>query len=493
MAWDFSTDPEFQEKLDWVEQFCKEKVEPLDYVFPYAVRSPDPVVKALRPRAPAGGQGPGPLGALPRRGARRPRLRPAQARPRSTRSSAATARPRRCSAPPRPTPGTWRCSPPTAPTSRRSAGSSRCINQEMFSAYSMTEPQGGSDPNLFKTHAATDGEEWVINGEKWFTSAGRVADILFVMCTNGMFVVPRDTPGRGDPAGAPQPQPHHLPRRAGAPRPPARPRGRRQGARPAAPRRRSHPPRHAHHRPVQAGLRHDVRAGAVSRESHGKIIAEHQMVQEKIADSYAQIRMLRLFVLETAWKIDNTSTQEARTDIAAVKYTMAKVLREVSFNALHILGSPRHHRPHADPGHVRGGADHGHRRRRRRGAQGHRRPAACSRSTAPTRATGPPSTSRPSARRRGRRCSRVLDADPDLAASAEQLQEVLRRPPLSGQPTRSTRGSWVSDCTAIASRVSRSGSADVMSSGHASTVSVAHVRPALDGADHLLLEATDTG
>jgi alkylation response protein AidB-like acyl-CoA dehydrogenase len=78
---------------------------------------------------------------------------------------------------------------------------------------------------------------------------------------------------------------------------------------------------------------------ALSRESHGKIIAEHQMVQEKIADSYAQIRMLRLFVLETAWKIDNTSTQEARTDIAAVKYTMAKVLREVSFNALHILGS----------------------------------------------------------------------------------------------------------------------------------------------------------
>ena len=51
------------------------------------------------------------------------------------------------------------------------------------------------------------------------------------------------------------------------------------------------------------------------------------------------IRMLRLYVLETAWKIDQTSTQEARTDIAAVKFTMARVLREVSFNALHILGS----------------------------------------------------------------------------------------------------------------------------------------------------------
>ena len=46
MAWDFSTDPEFQAKLDWVEQFCKEEVEPLEYVFPYAVRSRDPKVKA---------------------------------------------------------------------------------------------------------------------------------------------------------------------------------------------------------------------------------------------------------------------------------------------------------------------------------------------------------------------------------------------------------------------------------------------------------------
>src|SRR4026207_331328 len=46
MAWDFSTEPEFQRKLDWVDQFCREKVEPLEYIFPYAVRSPDPVVKA---------------------------------------------------------------------------------------------------------------------------------------------------------------------------------------------------------------------------------------------------------------------------------------------------------------------------------------------------------------------------------------------------------------------------------------------------------------
>jgi alkylation response protein AidB-like acyl-CoA dehydrogenase len=78
---------------------------------------------------------------------------------------------------------------------------------------------------------------------------------------------------------------------------------------------------------------------ALSRESHGKVIAEHQMVQEAIADSYAEINMLRLLVLWTAWTIDNSSTQEARTQIAACKYTCAKVLRDVSYRALHIMGS----------------------------------------------------------------------------------------------------------------------------------------------------------
>ena len=41
MAWDFSTEPEFQEKLDWIQQFCEEKVEPLGYLFPNAVGLPE--------------------------------------------------------------------------------------------------------------------------------------------------------------------------------------------------------------------------------------------------------------------------------------------------------------------------------------------------------------------------------------------------------------------------------------------------------------------
>ena len=47
MAWDFSTEPEFQEQLDWVADFCKNEVEPLDLVFPGAAYSRNPKSKML--------------------------------------------------------------------------------------------------------------------------------------------------------------------------------------------------------------------------------------------------------------------------------------------------------------------------------------------------------------------------------------------------------------------------------------------------------------
>jgi alkylation response protein AidB-like acyl-CoA dehydrogenase len=212
------------------------------------------------------------------------------------------------------------------------------MNQELFSAYSMTEPQGGSDPNLFKTRAVRDGDEWVITGEKWFTSAGARADIIFVMCTNGMFVVPRETPGV-EIMGFP-PLHNHI-RYNNVRVPLGNLLGPEDGAKVLAQRRlgggRIH---HAMRTVAQVRLAFDMMCErALSRESHGKVIAQHQMVQEAIADSYAEINMLRLLVLWTAWTIDNSSTREARTQIAACKYTMGKVLREVSYRALHIMGS----------------------------------------------------------------------------------------------------------------------------------------------------------
>jgi alkylation response protein AidB-like acyl-CoA dehydrogenase len=337
MAWDFSTDPEFQRKLDWVDQFCKEKVEPLEYVFPYAVRSPDPVVKAyvrelqqevkdqglwaifLDKELGGPGYGQLKLGLLNEVIGRYPSA------PQMFGAAA-------------PDTGNMEMLAAYGTDEQKKRWLVPMLNQEMFSAYSMTEPQGGSDPNLFKTRAERDGDEWVINGEKWFTSAGRVADLLFVMCVNGMFVVPRKTPGV---EMMPEPRNHNHVIYRNVRVPLDHLLGPKDGARALAQRRlgggRIH---HAMRTVAQCKLAFDMMCErALSRESHGKVIADHQMVQEKIAESYASIRMLRLFVLETAWKIDNSSTQEARTDIAAVKFTMARVLREVTFNALHILGS----------------------------------------------------------------------------------------------------------------------------------------------------------
>src|SRR5919206_230582 len=74
------------------------------------------------------------------------------------------------------------------------------------SAFSMTEPNtAGSDPTLLSSTAELDGDEWVINGHKWFTSNGMIADFLIVMAVTdpdappyeraSMFLVPSDTPG----------------------------------------------------------------------------------------------------------------------------------------------------------------------------------------------------------------------------------------------------------------------------------------------------------
>src|SRR5262249_12374169 len=194
MAWDFSTEPEFQKKLDWVEEFCREEVEPLDLIFPYAVRSPDPKIKALVKGLQdqikdqglwaifldeeLGGPGYGQL--------KLALLNEILGRyPSAPQMFGAAA----------PDTGNMEMLAAYGTEEQKKRWLEPMLNQELWSAYSMTEPQGGSDPNLFKTHAVRDGDHWVINGEKWFTSAGRVADILFVMCTNGMFVVPRKTPG----------------------------------------------------------------------------------------------------------------------------------------------------------------------------------------------------------------------------------------------------------------------------------------------------------
>ena len=79
------------------------------------------------------------------------------------------------------------------------------LDGEVFSCYSMTEPQAGSDPQQFTTRAVRDGDEWVIDGWKFFSSNARTASFLIVMAITdpdvavyqgaSMFLVPTDTPG----------------------------------------------------------------------------------------------------------------------------------------------------------------------------------------------------------------------------------------------------------------------------------------------------------
>ena len=337
MSWDFRTEPEFQELLDWVEEFCRTQVEPLELVFPYAPYMRDPkmkaLVKPLQDQVKAkglwavfldkelGGPGYGQLKlALLNEILGRYSMAPAIFG---------------CQAPDT---GNMEILAAYGTEEQKARWLGPLMNQEIFSAYSMTEPQGGSDPNLFTTRAVRDGEEWVINGEKWFTSNGSHADLLFVMCVNGIFIVPRDTPGV---EVLPQPRSHNHIIYRDVRVPLDHLLGPEDGAKVLAQRRlgggRIH---HAMRAIAQCRRAFDMMCErALSRQSHGTVISEHQMVQAAIADSYAEINMLRLLVLWTAWTIDNSSTQEARTQIAACKYTAAKVLRDVSYRAMHMFGS----------------------------------------------------------------------------------------------------------------------------------------------------------
>lgn len=79
------------------------------------------------------------------------------------------------------------------------------LNNEIVSCFTMTEPQGGADPLVLEASAVREGDEWVINGEKWFASNARYASFYIIIAVTdpdappyrrmSMFIVPADTPG----------------------------------------------------------------------------------------------------------------------------------------------------------------------------------------------------------------------------------------------------------------------------------------------------------
>jgi acyl-CoA dehydrogenase len=359
---DFSIEPEFQEKLDWIVDFVDNRVRPLDYLYDYHSDAPydiqnAPLRKVVRhlqqevknrglwaPHLPPhlGGQG---LGAV----------KLTYMNEIFGVSGFA--------------PVVFGCQAPDTGNSeilamfgtpdQKARYLQPLLANDVFSCFAMTEPQGGSDPTNLRCRAVRDGDDWVISGEKFFASSANHAAFMIVMCATDpdapahsratMFIVPTDAPG------------FEIVRNI--------------GLWSDAPGTGGHPwlrfndvrvPDSARLGPVGKGfevaqsrlgggrLHHAQRTiGAVkemidmmaeqalSRSSYGELLAEKQAVQDAIARSYIEYMQFRLLVLYTAWMFDQQLEhgREGRKMIAAVKTAMATVAQDVTTRAVHLHGA----------------------------------------------------------------------------------------------------------------------------------------------------------
>lgn len=354
MAWDFATDPEFQKELDWVEDFTRSEIEPLDHVLGnhYDIAAPDfvrwvrPLQARVRERGlwachlgrDLGGQGYGQVKlALMNEIIGRTRFGPivfgAQA----------------------PDSGNAEILARYGTPDQKARYLKPLLDNEIVSCFSLTEPQGGADPLTIATSAIRDGDEWVINGEKWFATNARYAAFFIVMAVTqpdaqphrraSMFIVPAQAPGieivRNVGYGSTAPTHAYLrfdqvrvplDHMLGEPG---------QGFVVAQTRLGGGRIHHAMRTIAKAREAFDRMCERVlSRTTQGGLLADKQMVQEKIADSWVELEQFRLLVLRTAWLIDqHDDYRKVRKDIAAVKAAMPKLLHDVAGRALHIHGS----------------------------------------------------------------------------------------------------------------------------------------------------------
>jgi acyl-CoA dehydrogenase len=222
----------------------------------------------------------------------------------------------------------------------------------------MTEPHAGADPKMFKTRAEKDGDEWVINGWKYFSSNARTAKFIIVMAVSNpdvspykgmsMFLVPTDTPGvtivrNIGIGGEPLSGGHHALIHYEDVRVPADALLGGEGQAFAIAQTRLGGGR-IHHAMRTIGLARKALdmmcERALSRTTQGGALADKQFVQGYIADSYAQLTQFRLLVLYTAWSIDKYKDyRKVRKDIATVKVVMPGVLHDIAQRALQVHGA----------------------------------------------------------------------------------------------------------------------------------------------------------
>ncbi|MCU1391061.1 MAG: fadE1 [Ilumatobacteraceae bacterium] len=227
----------------------------------------------------------------------------------------------------------------------------------MSSCYAMTEPHGGSDPSQFTTRADRDGDTWVINGAKWFSSSFERASFIIVMAVTdpnvsvykgtSMFLVPAHTPGleiirRTGVGWDDEGHGTHPYVRYNEVRVPAENLLGGEGQAFAIAQTRLGGGR-LHHamRTVGAVARcFDMLCErALSRTTQGELLARKQMTQEKIADAWIDLTQFRLQVLHAAWVVDTKGAHAARREIAGVKIATPKVYHDAVMRTIQIHGA----------------------------------------------------------------------------------------------------------------------------------------------------------
>ena len=235
------------------------------------------------------------------------------------------------------------------------------ISGEIRSCFGMTEPQRpGSNPTWMDTRAVRDGDDYVINGNKWFTSAADGASICVVMAVTdpetenkyeraSMFVVPVDNPGfeivRNIPVMGDVGEGYmsHGETRLTDCRISASNIIGKEGEGFILAQERLGPGR-IHHCMRWIGICERavalMCARASSREiSPNKFLSEKQTIQNWISESAAKIYGARLMVLDCAKKIETHQTKGARKEISMIKFHVADILMNVLDKAIQAHGA----------------------------------------------------------------------------------------------------------------------------------------------------------
>src|SRR6059058_3858467 len=231
------------------------------------------------------------------------------------------------------------------------------LEGDIRSCFSMTEPEtSGSDPTGLRGRAELDGDEWVINGHKWFTSGAMGASLAIAMVVTdpdaaphkraSMILVPTDTPGfnliRPVPVMGHDGGPGHCEIVYDDFRVPADNVLGERGAGFKIAQDRLGPGRIHHCMRAIGGAERAFEImcrRANERESFGGKLSEKQFVQEFIARSRMEIHGARLMVLHAAWKMDTEGKRAARQEISMIKVVAANMFMDVLDRAIQVLGA----------------------------------------------------------------------------------------------------------------------------------------------------------